>query len=114
MKNIFKNYISLVSVKINILILFIGFFSVTSCQDKKAEESHEEEKLENEVALTASQFKTIGIETGLLENRNLNKIIKANGYTTVPPQNSAEVATLIGIGRNLCQKRKSPGNDSKS
>nr|WP_294921696.1 efflux RND transporter periplasmic adaptor subunit [uncultured Flavobacterium sp.] len=96
MKNIFKNNISLVSVKNNILILCIGFFLITSCQDKKTEEPHEEEKPENEVALTASQFKTVGIETGLLENRNLNKIIKANGYTTVPPQNSAEVATLIG------------------
>ncbi len=96
MKNIFKNTISLVSVKNNILILFIGFFLITSCQDKKVEESNEEEKPENEVALTASQFKTVGIQTGFLENRNLNKIIKANGYTTVPPQNSAEVATLIG------------------
>jgi len=96
MKNIFKNNISLVSVKSTILIVFIALFLTTSCQDKKAEESHEEEKSENEVALTESQFKTVGIETGSVENRNLNKIIKANGYTTVPPQNSAEVATLIG------------------
>ncbi|KUJ59543.1 RND transporter [Flavobacteriaceae bacterium CRH] len=96
MKNIFKNNISLVLVKNNILILFIGLFLITSCQVRKTEESNEEEKPENEVALTVSQFKTVGIETGLLENRNLNKIIKANGYTTVPPQNSAEVATLIG------------------
>jgi cobalt-zinc-cadmium efflux system membrane fusion protein len=96
MKNIFKNNISLVSVQSTILILFITLFLTTSCQDKKAEESHEEEKSENEVALTESQFKTVGIETGSVENRNLNKIIKANGYTTVPPQNSAEVATLIG------------------
>lgn len=95
MKNIFKNNMLSVSFKINILIL-TGFFLVTSCNDKKTEETHEEEKPENEVALTASQFKTVGIETGSVENRNLNKIIKANGYTTVPPQNSAEVATLIG------------------
>jgi cobalt-zinc-cadmium efflux system membrane fusion protein len=67
-----------------------------SCNEKKAEEAPEEEKSQTEVALTASQYKTIGIETGLVENRNLNKVIKANGYTTVPPQNSAEVSTLIG------------------
>ncbi|PXY40917.1 efflux RND transporter periplasmic adaptor subunit [Flavobacterium cheongpyeongense] len=96
MKNIVKNNISLVSVKSTILIVFIALFLTTSCQDKKEEESHEEEKSENEVELTESQFKTVGIETGSVENRNLNKIIKANGYTTVPPQNSAEVATLIG------------------
>jgi len=68
----------------------------TSCNEKKEDETHEEEKSSTEVALTASQYKTIGIETGFVENRNLNKVIKANGYTTVPPQNSAEVSTLIG------------------
>ncbi|SHG28498.1 efflux RND transporter periplasmic adaptor subunit [Flavobacterium defluvii] len=73
-------------------------FAVTlaSCNEKKAEETHEEEKTTTEVALTETQYKTVGIETGFVEDRNLNKIIKANGYTTVPPQNSAEVSTLIG------------------
>lgn len=71
-------------------------FLTTSCNDRKVEEEHEEKKSENEVALTAAQFKTVGIETGSIENRNLNKVIKANGYTTVPPQNSANVSTLIG------------------
>jgi cobalt-zinc-cadmium efflux system membrane fusion protein len=70
--------------------------TLTSCNEKKAEETHDEEKEKTEVALNAAQYKTIGIETGFVENRNLNKVIKANGYTTVPPQNSAEVSTLIG------------------
>lgn len=91
-----KYNISTITAKINLLILVLSLFLITSCQDKKTEETHEEEKSETEVALTADQFKTVGIETGLVEERNLNKIIKANGYTTVPPQNSAEVATLIG------------------
>jgi len=73
-------------------------FAVTliACNEKKTEETHEQEKSETEVSLTDSQYKTVGIETGKVEDRNLNKVIKANGYTTVPPQNSAEVATLIG------------------
>lgn len=69
---------------------------LTGCNEKKTEEAHEEEKSTTEITLTASQYKTVGIETGFIEDRNLNKIIKANGYTTVPPQNSAEVSTLIG------------------
>lgn len=77
-----------------LLIAFSGI--LTSCNEKKTEETHEEEKAQKEVALTVSQYKTVGIETGAVENRNLNKVIKANGYTTVPPQNSAEVSTLIG------------------
>ncbi|MCD0471924.1 efflux RND transporter periplasmic adaptor subunit [Flavobacterium sp. JAS] len=78
-------------------LLLIAYSIVfTSCNEKKTEEAPEEEKAQTEVELTESQYKTVGIETGVVENRNLNKVIKANGYTTVPPQNSAEVSTLIG------------------
>jgi cobalt-zinc-cadmium efflux system membrane fusion protein len=77
-------------------LLIASIIVLTSCGQKKTEETKEEEKSQNEVALNESQYKTVGIETGLVENRNLNKVIKANGYTTVPPQNSAEVSTLIG------------------
>ncbi len=38
----------------------------------------------------------MGIKFGKIENRNLNTVIKANGYTTVPPQKSAKIATLLG------------------
>lgn len=84
-------------IKLSVLCGIFALFAVNlSCNEKKAEETHEEEKQTTEVALTESQYKTVGIETGFVEDRNLNKIIKANGYTTVPPQNSAEVSTLIG------------------
>jgi len=86
------------SISLHALRFALSLFVVAliSCNEKKTEEPHEEEKSHTEVSLTASQYKTVGIETGAVENRNLNKIIKANGYTTVPPQNSAEVSTLIG------------------
>ncbi|STO09778.1 efflux RND transporter periplasmic adaptor subunit [Flavobacterium hibernum] len=88
---------SLISLRTLRFSLFACFaVTLLSCNEKKTEETHEEEKAQKEVALTASQYKTVGIETGIVENRNLNKVIKANGYTTVPPQNSAEVSTLIG------------------
>lgn len=85
-------------VKPSVLCGTFALFVVTliSCNQNKAEEPQEEEKETTEVALTISQYKTVGIETGTVEDRNLNKVIKANGYTTVPPQNSAEVSTLIG------------------
>ncbi|MEG2102673.1 MAG: efflux RND transporter periplasmic adaptor subunit [Flavobacterium sp.] len=83
--------------KIAYSLLLIAYSGILiSCNPKKAEETKEEEKSQTEVALTESQYKTVGIETGFVEDRNLNKVIKANGYTTVPPQNSAEVSTLIG------------------
>lgn len=89
MKNITAN-------KTKLLFLSSIFFLQFSCGEKKTEEAHEEEKSETEIALTEAQFKTIGIETGSIEMKNLNTIIKANGYTAVPPQNRADVSTLIG------------------
>jgi cobalt-zinc-cadmium efflux system membrane fusion protein len=95
-KNIFiKSNLNLVTFsKLCTLLSFL--FILNSCADKKTAEEHEEPKLENVVVLTTSQFNTVGIEFGSVENRNLNLVIKANGYTTVPPQNHANISTLIG------------------
>ncbi|MGE8344074.1 MAG: efflux RND transporter periplasmic adaptor subunit [Flavobacterium sp.] len=87
---------SLISLRALSFVFACLAVTLASCNEKKAEEAQEEEKETTEVALTESQYKTVGIETGIVEDRNLNKVIKANGYTTVPPQNSAEVSTLIG------------------
>lgn len=87
----------------SIISVFSFLFLLASCNDKKVEtEEHTEEENKTEVALTEAQFKTVGIETGSLENRNLNTIIKANGYTTVPPQNMANISTLIsGVVKDI-------------
>lgn len=95
-KNRILNTTSNIRIKNPFLLLASCFLLITSCSEKKAEEVHEEEKSETEVALTETQFKTIGIVTGSIEMKNLNTVIKANGYTAVPPQNMANVSTLIG------------------
>ncbi len=96
MKNI-KNTTAAIHTHFYFWLLTFGFcLMVTSCGEKKTEDAHEEEKSETEVALTEAQFKTIGIETGSIEIKNLNTVIKANGYTAVPPQNMANISTLIG------------------
>lgn len=82
--------------KISLFLLLSSFFLFASCGEKKTEEEHTEEQSETEVTLTEKQAQTIGIETGSIEMKNLNTIIKANGYTAVPPQNRADVSTLIG------------------
>ena len=88
----------------NLTFLLLGLLLAGACNDKKVEEteSHEEEKSQTEVALTKDQYKTIGIETGSVEERNLNAVIKANGYTTVPPQNAANVSALMsGVVKDI-------------
>jgi cobalt-zinc-cadmium efflux system membrane fusion protein len=91
-----KNIKIHIRIKSSFLLLASCLLLLSSCNDKKVEDTHEEEKAENEVILTTAQFKTVGIEFGKVENRNLNTIIKANGYTAVPPQNRANISTLIG------------------
>jgi membrane fusion protein, heavy metal efflux system len=90
------------NIKLKIAI-FSFLFTFASCNDKKVEsEAHTEEENKTEVALTETQYKTVGIVTGSLESRNLNTIIKANGYTAVPPQNMANISTLIsGVVKDI-------------
>nr|WP_305069945.1 hypothetical protein [Flavobacterium covae] len=103
-------------VLLNALILIL----FSSCNEKKKEEA-DETKSENEIALTKTQYKTIGIETGKIESKNLNSAIKASGYTTVPPTKQSQRIHLdkwsgkryLCFRRYLCNKRKNSRNYSK-
>ena len=97
-----------------VLILF------TSCGEKKTEETHEEEKSETEVALTEAQFKTIGIETGTIVMKNLNTVIKANGYTASTSEYGKYInlnwwcrKRYLCVRRHLCGKRENISNHPK-
>lgn len=65
---------------------------------------HESEELENGhheadedlLELTAEQMKTVGIILGKVERKNLRAVVRASGSLEVPPQNKAELTTLIG------------------
>ncbi len=87
-----------------LFIFIISLLLLISCGNRKSdptteatpkEEAHEEHA-EGEVALTLEQYKAVQIETGSIEMRNLSTVVKANGYTSVPPQNSASVSILMG------------------
>lgn len=82
-----------------VIFLFVVLLSQISCKEavkqEKEEAPEKEEENKTEVSLTEDQYKTVGVATGLVEERNLKSIIKATGTTTVPPQNSANVATLM-------------------
>lgn len=96
MKNIFLKLNYKQASFFSFLLLVSCFFFLISCGEKKTEEATESENSETEVILTEGQYSTIGIETSSIEMKNLNTIIKANGYTAVPPQNMANISTLLG------------------
>lgn len=85
------------SIHILLFFLLLGF----ACENhsKQHEEtvahshSHDEES-GNEVSLTEAQMKAIGIELGEIEQKELQNVIKANGFLKVPNQSKAQVTSL--------------------
>ena len=96
-------------------ILFISITSLvafTSCGGKAGsgevtkEEIYEEaggdHANKNMATLSSEQMKTIGIELGTVEQKELTNSIKANGILTVPNQNKAFVTPLLsGVIKTL-------------
>ena len=97
----------------NKLIIIISFavsnWLLTSCQNQKegdghnhdeeathSEEPHDEHENENTTKLTAEQMKSIKIELGSIEKKQLTASLKANGLLKVPNQNRANGTALSG------------------
>ena len=100
-----------------IIITFFGavvFF--TSCgggnktevATAEAETQKEEHENPDEATLTAEQLKTIGIEFGVIEQKQLTASLKTNGVLKVPNQNKASINSVYsGVIRSLLVQ---PGN----
>jgi len=107
-----KKYFLIISTIISVL------FS-QSCNEKKdsvpakvievpKEEEHENP---NEATLTAEQIKTIGIEFGDIEQKQLTASLKTNGILKVPNQNRASINSIYaGVIKSLLVQ---PGNAVK-
>ncbi|WP_410880181.1 efflux RND transporter periplasmic adaptor subunit [Myroides sp. DW712] len=88
--------------RIYIALFVFGAIFFTSCQNKTAPQemtvTPDEEQEENtgkEVELNSAQHKAAGIVMGHLADKNLSDVIKVNGQTELPPQNQADVTTLL-------------------
>ena len=98
-----------------IQIIFAGLVFFTSCggADKKETEKTGENKTEaasneaeeakpDEATLSAEQIKTIGIEFGIIEQKQLTASLKTNGDLKVPNQNKASINSVYsGVIRSL-------------
>ena len=98
-----------------IAIILSGFVFLISCGSKetkevtKTEETPIEEHTKpDEATLTAEQMKTIGIELGSIEEKQLTASLKTNGVLKVPNQNKASINSVYsGVIRSLLVQ---PGN----
>lgn len=94
-----------------IIIISIAVISwlFSSCQSHKeteahnhdeeagrSEEQHDEDVNSNTASLTEEQMKSIKIELGRIEKKQLTASLKANGLLKVPNQNKANVTAMMG------------------
>lgn len=71
-------------------------------KDQEKNESSEKHGNENTTSLTSEQIKTIGIELGHIEQKQLTASIRANGVLRVPNQNKASINSIYsGIVKSL-------------
>jgi len=86
-------------------IIFLSLMAFASCKNNSRETTvvnaapdtlHKAAYAEPIVILTDEQVKGIGLQTGIIEYRNLKTTLKVNGKLTLPPQNQAQVSVLTG------------------
>jgi membrane fusion protein, heavy metal efflux system len=97
------------------ILITASIFFVLSCKGKTANESAEkptetkvteepaaEEESSNSATLTNEQMKSIEIELGSIEQKQLTASVKANGVLKVPNQNKAAVNSIYsGVIKSL-------------
>ena len=84
------------------LSLIIFLITQTSCSGKKESEKETTEAKDTcakpgsaGVSLSKEQFASANIETGAIENKGLNDILKVNGKLDVPPQNLVSISAPL-------------------
>ena len=84
-------------------ILAIALFATAivfpSCNPGNKTETKEVPKANEEntptIEVSEEQMKAVGIELGTIEMKNLNSVVKSSGQLEVPPQNKADVNSLV-------------------
>ncbi|MEO8768551.1 MAG: efflux RND transporter periplasmic adaptor subunit [Ferruginibacter sp.] len=109
-----KSIIKFIST-ISIAIVFASCSGKDSSETTKMAEPLKEEEHEhenpNEVTLTDEQMKTIGIQLGVVEQKQLTASLKTNGVLKVPNQNRASINSIYsGVIKSLLVQ---PGNTVK-
>lgn len=85
-----------------IITIFISAFLLAACGNKsttaehEGEEHHKEHDNTNTTSLTSEQMKSIKLELGNIEKKQLTVSLKANGLLRVPNNNKANATALMG------------------
>ena len=84
----------------SLVILIAAIVWLSSCSSKENEKAASAEKTKTEeagmVELSEDQFKTVNIQYGAVEDKNLSSVIRASGVLDVPPQQLITVSSPYG------------------
>ena len=86
-------------MKLSTIVLSTLILIILSCNgkgDNKTTAPIKEAPVPKEIELTDEQATAIGLQTGIIEQRNLKSALKVNGKLMLPPQNQAQVSMLTG------------------
>jgi len=83
------------------ILFFLLESALVSCDNnklagEKQEEQHDEHEDENGVELTAAQARTVGIELGKVDKKQISGTVKVNGVLDVPPQQLVSISVPLG------------------
>ncbi len=98
MNNMFIQRIMPRILPVALLIMFLSACGGVGSTSEAGEEGehHDEEHEGAEVELTPTQIEAIGLETAGFERKTLSGTLKVNGRLMLPPQDQAQVGTLMG------------------
>ena len=92
-----KNLIAIISIVATFMLLAsCGNNNASSNKEAATEEHHEEHENANTATLNAEQMKSIKMQLGSIEKKQLTASLKANGILKVPNQNKASATSLLG------------------
>jgi cobalt-zinc-cadmium efflux system membrane fusion protein len=84
----------------SLVILIAAIVWLSSCSSKENEKAASAEKTKTEeagmVELSEDQFKTVNIQYGAVEEKNLSSVIRASGVLDVPPQQLITISSPYG------------------
>ncbi len=89
------------------VFVLVAIFALNACTNKHTEDdghnhgseavtTTDEHEEENVAVLTDEQIKAVGIEIGMIEQKQLSATLKANGGLRVPNSNKANATSLFG------------------
>jgi cobalt-zinc-cadmium efflux system membrane fusion protein len=91
-----KNHIIISIFCFSLFVASCGNSNQAENKETATEEHGHEESTPTIATLTEEQIKTVGIELGTVENKELTATIKANGMLRVPNNNKGNATTLYG------------------